>query len=226
MTVSRTRLEAHYDELGAGQDCESWYEDPAFDDLCAMCAFEDASSVVEIGCGTGRFARRLFDSHLPGHAVYEGFDISSEMVALTAAALEPYRARARVRRCDAVEGLAVPDGRADRVVLTFVLDLLSAREAEAVLAEAARVLGEGGLLCATSLDHGAGLLPRLRSLGWSLVHRVRPLAVGGCRPISLPERLRSGWEVELYVRRNIKYCALASIRARPRETSVPLHISS
>ena len=221
MTVSRARLQAHYDALGTGQDAESWYEDPAFDDLCDMCAFEEAASVVEIGCGTGRFARRLLDAHLPSHATYRGFDISAEMAALTGATIEPFGARAEVLQCDAVKGLPLAAGSADRVILTFVLDLLDGRETRAVLSEAARLLAPGGLLCAASLDHGAGLMPRLRSLGWTLVHRLRPLAVGGCRPIRLPERLGNGWEVELYVRRNIKNCAVASISAKPQKAVNP-----
>lgn len=215
MTAERARLRSHYDGLGAAQDDESWYEDPAFDDLTAMCGFEQAASVVEIGCGTGRLAHRLLERNLPSDAAYLGLDLSAEMVALTAVRIAPFGGRARVLHCDAVEGLPLPDHSVQRCLVTFVFDLLSPLEAHALLQEARRVLTPGGLLCAASLDHGRSLPQRLRSLGWGLVHRFAPLRVGGCRPVSLPELFCDGWSVEEYVRRNIDNCAVASICAQP-----------
>ena len=173
--TARARLKAHYDALGAGQDGEAWYEDPAYDDLIAHGCFENAGHVVEIGCGTGRFADRLLKDHLAAESVYYGLDLSPVMVGLTRDRLVPYAARCAVEQGDAVAGLALGDRTADRVVMAFVLDLLTVEEAQTVLAEARRVLVSDGLLCVASLDRGQALGPRLRSFGWSVIHRFAPL---------------------------------------------------
>ena len=212
---ARSKLQAHYDALGAGQDKEAWYEDPAFDDLCAQCRFEEAGTVLEIGCGTGRFAERLLSDHLPRDAHYVGLDLSSVMVDLTRRRLARFGPQCRVEQGDAVTGLPLDDGTADRIVLTFVLDLLSEEETGAVLRHAARGLAPGGLLCAASLDRGQGPMQRIRSAGWRLIRAVAPLKVGGCRPVTLPNTLGENWNVVQYVRRSIRNCAIASVSAQP-----------
>lgn len=217
--AARRRLRAHYDSLGAGQDGEAWYEDPAFDDLSAMCRFEEAGRVVELGCGTGRLAERLLMDHLPGSALYLGFDASPVMAGLTAGRLARFGARCRAAVCDMVEGLPLADGAADRLVMTFVLDLLEPDEARAVLDEARRVLTPDGLICLAGLDRGGGPRQRLRGLGWRVVRALAPLKVGGCRPVDLAKMLESGWVVQENVRRNIKSCAVASVCARPGRTA-------
>lgn len=52
-----------YDRFGAKQDLQ-FYEHAALDNLIANSNFEHASSVFEIGCGTGRLAKNLFEKHL------------------------------------------------------------------------------------------------------------------------------------------------------------------
>ena len=54
-----------YDRIGAGQDSQAFYEDRATRLLIRHGAFERARSVLEFGCGTGRFAARLLARHLP-----------------------------------------------------------------------------------------------------------------------------------------------------------------
>lgn len=43
-------------------------------------AFETATHVFELGCGTGRFAERLLERHLPATARYKGIDLGPTMV--------------------------------------------------------------------------------------------------------------------------------------------------
>ena len=49
----------YYDRFGWRQDTQGFYENPAIDDLVKHADFEHARSVLEFGCGTGSFARRL-----------------------------------------------------------------------------------------------------------------------------------------------------------------------
>ena len=214
-TDRRARLRAHYDALGAGQDREAWYEDPALDDLCAHGRFEDARSVFELGVGTGRFAERLLSSHMPDEASYTGTDLSPVMVSLARSRLERFGPRCRIVESAGPIRIPLGDGAVDRVVAAFVLDLLTGEEIEAFLCEAKRVLAPGGILCVASLDDGRGLAARLRSVGWRLVHLIAPLWVGGCRPVGLPERLAEDWSALHYVQRNIRFVAVASVCAEP-----------
>ena len=58
-----------YDRFGSRQDTQGFYENPALDDLVKHANFERALSVLEFGCGTGSFARRLFEAVLPADAL-------------------------------------------------------------------------------------------------------------------------------------------------------------
>lgn len=185
--LTREQVRAFYDRFGARQDAQGFYEDPATRDLVAHADFADARAVCELGCGTGRFAEELLTSHLPADATYVGGDISATMVELARQRLQPFGARARVRRGDGLPWLEVPDASVDRVVSNYVLDLLPRAEAQGVLQAAHRVLTADGRLCLVSLTHGTTVLSRLVSRTWARVHAWRPALVGGCRPIALTE---------------------------------------
>ena len=66
-----------YDRFGSRQDTQGFYENPALDDLVKYTDFEHARPVLEFGCGTGSFARRLSETDLPVKAHYLGLDIKS-----------------------------------------------------------------------------------------------------------------------------------------------------
>lgn len=176
---------AFYDRFGAKQDGQSFYEDPALDDLIAHARFGEARRVFEFGCGTGRLAERLLAGHLPPEAAWLGCDVSPVMVELATRRLAAFGGRAGVQRSDGRIAFPVPDRSVDRVVSCYVLDLLSFDDVRAVFAEAHRVLEPSGLLCVVSLTTGVTALSRIVSLLWQIAFRVRPALVGGCRPIHL-----------------------------------------
>lgn len=187
-----------YDRFGARQDRQGFYEDAALDRLVAVSRMDAARDLLEIGCGTGRFAHRLLDEVLPSHCRYLGVDLSATMVELARARLAGWEDRAAVRL---VEGgrtpLPVEPASVDRVVTTYVFDLLEADDLAWTLSECHRVLRPGGLLCHAGIAPGRGPLSRLVSGGWAALHRLRPGLVGGCRPFLLAEVLPAGrWSVE------------------------------
>lgn len=183
--LSRDEARRVYDRIGARQDSQAFYEDRATGLLIRHGAFERAGGVLELGCGTGRFAFRLLSRHLPETARYRGLDLSPRMVELARARLAPFGARAEVVLTDGAPPAAEPAASRDRFVSNFVLDLLPEAEIAAVLREAHRILAPGGLLCLAGLSTGTGALSRLVARAWAQVHALRPALVGGCRPLEL-----------------------------------------
>ena len=174
-----------YDRIGRGQDARPISERRALDALAAHGDFAHAEAVVEFGCGTGRFAARLLREGLPGGATYLGLDVSPRMVALARAAVAAWAGRASIQLTDGSVRLPAPDSSSDRVVSTYVLDLLSPADAAAFASEARRVLRPGGLLALASLAPGRTAPARLVTRLWQAVWRLNPALLGGCRPLQL-----------------------------------------
>lgn len=185
-----------YDRIGARQDWNRFYEDRAIQIMIAKADFANAHSVLEFGCGTGRIAERLLKKFLPADATYVGLDISPTMIALARERLAPFGDRARVVETDGSPWLDARTESIDRMVSTYVFDLLSRDAIATLVAQARRVLREQGLLCAVSLTHGRSAVSRIVSAGWSNIWSWEPSILGGCRPIELAEFIpHSDWRI-------------------------------
>ena len=184
MTVDAERLRRFYDRVGRWQDSQSFYERPAVEALVQHGAFGEARRVVEVGCGTGRLAARLLRNHCPPSTRYAAVELSPVMADLARDRLRPFAHRAEVQVRPAPP-LPFADDTADCVVAAYVLDLMPKADVNALLAEAARVLRPGGRLCTCGLAPGTTPLTRAVSRLWRGIHAAAPLAVGGCRPLSV-----------------------------------------
>jgi ubiquinone/menaquinone biosynthesis C-methylase UbiE len=185
-----------YDRIAQAQDWQRFYEDAATAALVEHAGFDSARAIVELGCGTGRFAAGLLAGHLPADASYVGVDLSPRMVALALERLARWRHRVTVTLVDGGAAMPAADGAADRFVANYVFDLLGSDDTRAALAEAHRVLAPGGLLCATGLTPAEHGLARFVSRAWTGVWARWPELVGGCRPIRLVDVLDpSRWVV-------------------------------
>ncbi len=186
-----------YDRIGRAQDWQRFYEDAATADLVARAGFDAAHSVVELGCGTGRFAAGLLARHLPQDAGYVGIDLSPRMVALASERLRPWHDRARVSLIDGDAPVPADDGAADRFVANYVFDLLG----PGADAHRARGSAPGARARRAAVHRG----PHVRR-GWDRTVRVarawtgvwtrRPELVGGCRPVRIVDALDpAAWDV-------------------------------
>ena len=186
-----------YDRVGRLQDSQRFYEDAATGRLRDMARLSEAAAVFELGCGTGRFAARVLAGELPGDARYLGVDVSPRMVELARRRLLPYSSRAQVRLLEApASTLPGADESFDRLVSTYVFDLLSDEHARALLVEAHRLLVPGGLLALVSLTHGWTVASRALAGAWGAAATRWPALLGGCRPIELGELLdANAWKV-------------------------------
>jgi ubiquinone/menaquinone biosynthesis C-methylase UbiE len=198
-TVTPQQAKAFYDRFGSKQDSQAFYEDRALGVLIAHACLETAERVFELGCGTGRLARSLLERHLPPTASYYAADLSSTMVRLASNRLRPFADRSLVMQLGAGGRLPLADSSVDRLVSTYVLDLLSETEAVALLGEAHRVLTAGGRLCLVGITRGEGLVSRLVMSTWSLIHRISPALVGGCRPVEIVPLLEPRqWRIDFH----------------------------
>ncbi len=180
--LSSDQARRAYDRIGRLQDTQRIYEGPAVAALVAAGSFADAHTVIEVGCGTGALAARLLGRVLPENAHYLGVELSPRMAAIARRRVARFGNRAEIRIGDAAERLPVEDGRADRVVAAYVLDLLPPERAEAVVAESARALASDGFLCLASLTTGHRGAAQLLTTAWDRLWSLAPQLVGGCRP--------------------------------------------
>ena len=150
--------------------------------LTADGRLSEARRVVEVGCGTGRFARDLLTNVCGPECRYVELDVSPRMCRIAATRLSRWSARARVICVDGTLPLPLPAACADRLVAAFVVDLLPTEYARQLLADTHRVLAPGGLLCLASLVQGTTRASRAFSSAWSAVAHRAPALLGGCRP--------------------------------------------
>ena len=197
MVLTRSQAQSFYDRFGKKQDSQGYYEDAALDDLIGHAAFEQAASVFELGCGTGRFACRLLNKCLPQSAAYLGVDLSRTMIDIAEQRLSVYAGRAKVAPSDGSMRFPCPDHSVDRVVATYVLDLLSEMDIRQALDESRRVLMLQGRICLVSLGGGVTFGSRIVGALWSMAFRLHAPLVGGCRPIRLESFFdQADWSVD------------------------------
>ena len=188
-----------YDRIGSFQDSQAFYEDRATRLLIRNGDFPAAEAVFEFGCGTGRFALRLLTDILPAKASYRAVDISPKMVRLAQQRLRPYSERASVRLSEGGPPDGEPSDSCDRFVSNYVFDVLPEDEIRRIVQSARRILRPDGLLCLTSLSTGVGPLSRAVARAWTWLQARRPSAVGGCRPLDLPQFVRAPeWEIRFH----------------------------
>ncbi len=195
MALTLNQARSVYNRIGRIQDWQAFYEDAATDRLVANADLAGNQTIFEFGCGTGRLAARLL-GELPASVNYLGVDISPVMINLATSRLTAWAERAKAVLVDGSLPLPANDGFADRVLSTFVFDLLDADYARAVLDDLRRILTPDGRLCLASLTHGDRLLERAVSRTWNGLWRVAPQLLGGCRPITVNDLLGHDWQVE------------------------------
>jgi SAM-dependent methyltransferase len=152
-------------------------------------AARDGGRIADVGCGTGIVTVRLLR---PGRSVI-GVDRSAGMVSVAARRLPGRVALGSATR------LPLASGSAGVVTMVWLLHLLSPAEGAAAVAEAARVLGPGGLLITTvgkndaaygpGDDAAAIVGPARASFDHDQTDRLdRVLAVGGRHGLALAAR--------------------------------------
>lgn len=177
-TISTDVAQHFYDRLGRRHDWSESYESHAKARALELLALAPGQRVLNVGVGTGREHTHLAAAVGPS-GVAIGLDLSPVMLRLT-------------RRCTGsplckADARAIPFASAsfDRLLSTYVLDLLPADDLPTLLADFRRVLKPGGRLALVALTEGVDRPSRLLISLWKAVYGVRPLTLGGCRPLQL-----------------------------------------
>lgn len=93
----------------------------------------------------------------------------------------------------------LPDNAVDRVVCTYLLDLLSENDINRIACEAHRVLMANGKFCLISLTRGETFISGIVSGLWSMLFHIYAPLVGGCRPVRLEPLIdRQNWSIEYH----------------------------
>ena len=195
-TLSHAEARAFYDWFGARQDSQRFYEDAAISDLIAHADFAEAHSVLEFGCGTGRFAERLLSNILPVTCRYRALDISETMVRIAQQRLAHWAERVTIEQTSGAMTIAAQSASFDRFVVCYVLDLLSGPDIRKLLAEAHRLVEPDGLLCSVASTRGTKLWAKVVGATWQALFRLNPKLVGGCRALEVRDFLdNSNWSL-------------------------------
>jgi Trk K+ transport system NAD-binding subunit/SAM-dependent methyltransferase len=194
--IRQRRLETYYDELGDEMEQTDRHQSRAKERSLALLDARSGQRVLEVGVGTGSLLARLVEKTGDSKGIV-GVDFAGGVLrrARVRLAQEPLGVPVLVRG-NAIH-LPFQDGSFDRILATYVLDVLDEEDALLALAEMRRVARPGALVVCAGLtgrgaSPGARFVARLHALG----RRFRLSGVGESRPLDLePLARRSGLRV-------------------------------
>lgn len=162
-----------YDRFGKKQDQQAFYEDIAIKYLLEESNLAEANKIIEFGYGTGRMAVHILNEYTSSNIKYVGYDLSTTMSLLARQRLSQFQDRAIIRQSDGTPNLPEENCSADRVISTYVLDILGESDIRAFFEEVWRILTPGELVSVISLTRARNLFPRLVMGLWSLLYSTR-----------------------------------------------------
>lgn len=187
--------QATYDRLASIYDVvEAPFERKARAAGFRLLAPRAGERIVEVGPGTGQTLAALVQQVGP-QGVVVGVDLSFRMAARATRRL---RGAGRAAPAVVVQGdgrrLPIADGEVDAVTMSFVLDLIDARDIPPVLAECRRVLRPDGRLAIVALQEVEPRPVMARLYLWA--HRRFPRLLD-CRPLPVGDLLAdTGWCID------------------------------
>lgn len=178
-TLTPAAVARFYDRLGARHDMGAMFERRAKQRGIYLLDVQPGDAVFNAGAGVGKDNVALLKAAGPTGRVVAA-DLSAVMLHLGR------RAASRADYCQAnVKTLPFADNLFDRILATYLIDLLPAATISATLAEFHRVLRPGGRLALVSLTEGVNAASRAVVGAWKAAFAIYPLACGGCRPVQL-----------------------------------------
>jgi ubiquinone/menaquinone biosynthesis C-methylase UbiE len=146
----------------------------------AECA--DGMDILEIAVGTGQLFAQLVAANPHGRT--RGIDISPRMLARAHTRVRELAGDAQLEVANA-HALPFPKGTFDRVIVSYLFDLLPEESFPAVIAEIRRVVRDKGRVVVIDMT----IAERRRDDLYRWVYRLWPKLLGGCRGVRLTTSL-------------------------------------
>jgi len=188
-TLSRDSARRFYDFWGSRYDMFSFYEARAKGLAIELLDLAPGQQVLNVGLGTGK-EHCLIQEVISTKGNAFGIDISPRM-------LSTAYERTKAPLCYA-DGGSLPFCQAsfDRLMCSYVLDLIPYADIPTWISEFRKVLKPGGRMVISSLTEGVDTLSRSFVYLWKFVYRISPIACGGCRPLQLRKLInQSGFQI-------------------------------
>jgi demethylmenaquinone methyltransferase/2-methoxy-6-polyprenyl-1,4-benzoquinol methylase len=211
-TLSKDSARRFYDFWGERYDWFSFYEARAKQGALEALDLQPGQRLLNVGLGTGKEHLLIQQTIQPGGVAF-GLDYSPGMLAVA-------QERSGTPLCRADGGRLPFAGAAfDRLLCTYVLDLVPLAELPGWLDGFYRVLRPGGRMALLCLTEGVDLPSRAFVRMWKAAYAFSPLSCGGCRPLQLshlPARLALAAWRQVIVQLGVPSELLVALR--PAET--------
>ena len=177
-TFSPQTLTRHYAAVAWFYDLWAWLtEDKAVKRAFRLADIHDGMDILEVAVGTGRLFRKIVEQNPSGRN--EGIDLSPDMLARARKRLAQAPVASWSLQTGSAFRLPYPDNSFDRVVNTFMLDLLPVEDIPKAVSEFHRVLRPGGRLVLVNFGFGE----RWYNGIWYWLAKYFPALLTNCRPV-------------------------------------------
>lgn len=151
----------------------------------------DGQKILEVAVGTGLTFYEIVKRNPNGSNT--GIDISQGMLKKAEKRLLPLTGANYQLKTGNAFKLEEESEHFDLLVNSYMFDLIAFDDMDTVLGEFRRVLKKEGRMILVNMTEGESFGSRV----YSLIYRVSPKAFGGCRAVSLSDKLRrNGFEIK------------------------------
>lgn len=184
--VSQKDIGAVYDKLSRVYDLWSMLtESRARARAIELAGIQDGQTILEVAVGTGHAFQEIVKRNPRGKST--GIDLSEGMLAKARKRLAKVPAAKYTLTRGTALDLQAGTGTVDLLMNSYMFDLLTSGDMDRALSEFKRVLRPGGRLVMVNMTDGKSGWTRI----YELVYRLYPKAVGGCRGVTLAEKLKA-----------------------------------
>ncbi|WP_020474000.1 class I SAM-dependent methyltransferase [Zavarzinella formosa] len=185
----------------------------AYSRLLSNGHFSEASAVLDIGAGVGHLADRLLKGHLSPACKVTLIEVAASLASRLKHRFARFGERVRVELINPRVPYPLASGSFDRIVSTYVFEMMNHDQLVAMTKEAHRLLKKHGLLCLLTTSRGNDWLSRINSEVSSILYCLDPRFVGLSRLVNLrPYFHASNWELVFLNRvSHFGFCSEATI---------------
>ena len=189
--ISQTDIAPLYDSLSGVYDLwGTLAESRARKRAIELADIRDGQNILEVAVGTGLAFYEIVGRNRNGQNL--GIDISPGMLDKARKRLDKMSQANYELKLGNAFHLPAGDEQFDLLLNNYMFDLIAFKEMDAILEEFKRVIKKGGSLILVNMTRGE----RFGSGLYDFIFRLSPRSIGGCRGITLSERLMNhGFQV-------------------------------